>query len=159
MMDNIGNKVWWSAYKLLFMGPPIHSTHRVSPHHDTPFTKTRHCGDIYPDRHLLVEIHLHDKICRLWTQRKRWRYILSPSPLICPQQASKIKSSLYIIHCTEAAQIGPLQRGGRREGGKKGERESMRDKRNKRKKSGAMEGEREREWLGGLCIKGRTVLS
>lgn len=81
---------------------------RVSPHHDAPFAKTRHCGDIYPDRHLLVEIHLHDKICRLWTQRKRWRYILSPSPLICPQQASKIKSSLYIIHCTEAAQIGPL---------------------------------------------------
>lgn len=46
-----------------------HSQHtqrnRESPHHDTPFAKTRHCGDIYPDRHLLVEIHLHDKICRL----------------------------------------------------------------------------------------------
>lgn len=31
----------------------------------TPFAKTRACDDIYLDRHRLVEIHLHDKICRL----------------------------------------------------------------------------------------------
>lgn len=31
----------------------------------TPLAKTRGCDDIYLDRHRLVEIHLHDKICRL----------------------------------------------------------------------------------------------
>lgn len=82
-------------------------------HHDTPFARTRHRDDIYLDCHLFVEIHLHDKICRLWTQRERWRYILSAGPLICPQQASEIKSSLYIIHSSEAA----LRQSHRRDGG------------------------------------------
>lgn len=42
-----------------------HTGERSVPHHDTPFAKTSRCDDIYLDRHLLVEIHLHDKICRL----------------------------------------------------------------------------------------------
>lgn len=117
------------------------SQHAVSPHHDTPSAKKRQCGDIYPDRHLLVEIHLHDKICCLWTQRKRRCYILSPSPLICPQQASKIKSSLYIIHCTEEADRATVERRG--EGGGQ-KREGTQERKEYKRKSQRVWRERER---------------
>lgn len=63
-----GEQIWqYSAYRLLIHWAS-HSQHRDKksvPHLDTPFAKTRLCDDIYLDRHLLVEIHLHDKICRL----------------------------------------------------------------------------------------------
>lgn len=134
-------------------GLPHTESNRVSPHHDTPFAKTRQCGDIYPDRHLLVEIHLHDKICRLWTQRKRWCYILSPNPLICPQQASKIKSSLYIIHCTGSIDRATVEwreegRGQKRRAGKQErqeEREKVRGMEREQKRDRDKERKKERE--------------
>lgn len=66
---------------------------------------------------------------------------LVSGPLICPQQASKIKSSLYIIHWrrqhVHADRAGvSVMGGGTEEGG---------------------DGEKERESLTRLCIKGRTA--
>lgn len=83
---------------------------------------------------------------------------MSPSPLICPQQASEIKSSLYIIHRAEADRA-TVER--KEEGwGQREERAGRGDKTNKRKirEDGTRE-KRERQWLTGLCIKGTTVRS
>lgn len=79
----------------------------------TPFAKTRACDDIYLDRHRLVEIHLHDKICRLWTQKEKTalHLVSGPSDL----STAGVKDKELFIHNT-------LHRGGtctraEREGG------------------------------------------
>lgn len=85
--------------KRLLHGTSQHTQrNRESPHHDTPFAKTRLCGDIYPDRHLVVEIHLGDKICRLWTQKEKTalHLVSRPSDL----STAGVKDKELFIHNT-----------------------------------------------------------
>lgn len=114
----------------------------ISCHH-CPFMKISLRDDIYLDCHPPVEIHLRNKIYRLWTQRKRRHYISSPGPLICPQQASEIKSSLYIIHSRQS-----YCRAGGAGTGAKERRGQARETRRTREKLGRMEREKKERSSG-----------